>query len=135
MTKLTSFKLYRHADNPKEKEIHDKFQKQIIHDRDSGADKIIFGTKDTYQSIPKEYLTDREKQIMLGTIQWLGSHVGECFLRDCGFVTRENFEREKNYGTPVSLEELVDHYKTQFLKPYQFKELLEAWAEKQTIKS
>lgn len=132
---LTSFKVYRHADNPKEKELHDKFSQQYLQAEYQFVDKVIFGTKDEAQSIPNDYLTDREKQIMLGTIQWLGSAVGEGFLRTCGFVTRENFKREKNYGTPVSLEELVDHYKTQFLKPYQFKELLEAWAEKQTIKS
>lgn len=92
MTKedLQSFKTYRFVREPKEKELHDKFNKEVINDNRNMADKIVFGTVDDYQAIPKDYLTDREKQIMLGTIQWLGSHVGQCFLRDCGFELKEN---------------------------------------------
>jgi hypothetical protein len=34
---------------------------------------------------PLEYLSEREKKIMISTIQWLGSPVGQGFLKECGF--------------------------------------------------
>lgn len=86
---LQSFKSYRFIREPKEKELHDKFNKTVIKDNRNMADKIIFGTKDDYQAIPTEYLTDREKRIMLGTVQWLGSNVGQSFLRECGFKLKQ----------------------------------------------
>lgn len=76
---MKGYKTYRHAQNPKEKELHDKFLKN--HNED--ADLIVFGH--TSQLIPNDYLTDRERKIVLSTIQWLGSPVGKSFLKDCGF--------------------------------------------------
>lgn len=81
---ISGFKKYRHENNPKEKELHDKFISQIIN-KNELIDKIVFGTKDQAQNIPKDYLTDREKQIAITLIQWFGSHVGEVFLKDCGY--------------------------------------------------
>jgi len=80
---IESFKTYRHSNNPKEKELHDKFKDDHIHE--PYIDFIIFPPKDDYQNYPIEYLTERDKRVMLSTIQWLGSSVGTSFLRECGF--------------------------------------------------
>ena len=48
-------------------------------------DYIVFGSLRPSQDIPDDYLSDREKNIVLSTIQWLGSPVGQGFLRDCDF--------------------------------------------------
>ncbi len=31
-------------------------------------------------------LSDRDRQVAATVVQWLGSHVGQCFLRDLGYV-------------------------------------------------
>lgn len=83
---IDGFKTYRHESNPKEKELHDKFLKEYINgDSVRNVDILIFPTSNPSQTIAIDTLSDREKQIMLSTIQWLGSHVGQSFLRDCGF--------------------------------------------------
>lgn len=82
---MEGFKTERHEQNPKEKEFHDKFLRH--HNRDGYADmeNIVFGN----DGRPKGSLTDREKQIVVSTIQWLGSPVGQGFLSDCGFTKTE----------------------------------------------
>lgn len=79
---VKSFKTHRHENNPKEKEFHDTFIEQ--HSGSRGMDFIVFGQREGSMT-PKDYLTDREKQIVLSTIQWLGSSVGQGFLNSCGF--------------------------------------------------
>jgi hypothetical protein len=80
-------KEYRFKDNPKEKEMHDKFIE--IFKRDSSANRclsaIIFGWQNDNQTTPERYLTDDEENICLNLIQWLGSPVGQSFLSECGF--------------------------------------------------
>lgn len=80
-------KEYRFKDNPKEKEMHDKFIEMFK--RDSSANRclsaIIFGWQNDNQTTPERYLTDDEENICLNLIQWLGSPVGQSFLRECGF--------------------------------------------------
>lgn len=77
-------KQYRFENNPQEKILHDKFiEKFAENSKDLSA--IIFGWANTFQSIPNRYLTEQEEDICLTMIQWLGSPVGECFLRDCGY--------------------------------------------------
>jgi len=83
-------KEYRFKDNPKEEELHDKFISMF---ESSGmANKtlsaIIFGWENDRQNCPKEYLTEREEDICLNLIQWLGSPVGQGFLDSCGFVLK-----------------------------------------------
>jgi hypothetical protein len=86
MSKIKGFKDYRHETNPKEKEFHDKFLKSHDRERYNDMDFIVFGhSKSDTGTLPDDYLTDREKQIVLSTIQWLGSPVGQGFLLDCGF--------------------------------------------------
>lgn len=84
--KLEGFKTYRHASNPKEKEFHDKFLEEHINDRNARIDLLVFSPANEAQTRAVDTLSDREKQIMLSTIQWLGSPVGQHFLRTCGFV-------------------------------------------------
>lgn len=83
---MKSNKEYRFKDNPKEKEFHDKF-KELFEQNTLSA--IVFGWKDDRQNYPKEYLNEREEDICINIIQWLGSPVGQGFLNSCGFVTPE----------------------------------------------
>jgi len=78
---MEGFKSYRHNSNPKEKELHDKFVKEHLDE----ADFIVFGQKEGTGFVPKDYLNDREQKIVISTIQWLGSPVGQSFLKECGF--------------------------------------------------
>ena len=83
-------KEYRFQDNPKEKEFHDKFKGMFDLDYTNSLllSAIIFGWDDDRQSYPKEYLTEREEDICLNLIQWLGSPVGQGFLDNCGFIPK-----------------------------------------------
>jgi hypothetical protein len=85
---MASYKNHRHLLNPKEKEFHDKFLKNHNRQGYEDMDLIVFG-HGPESSRPKDYLTDREKKIVLSSIQWLGSPVGQSFLRDCGFNNPE----------------------------------------------
>lgn len=84
---LEGFKKYRHNDNPKEKEFHDKFIKDYIDCEKCTCpvDLLVFPACNNSVMHPSDYLTDREKRIVISAIQWLGSPVGQSFLRDCGF--------------------------------------------------
>lgn len=82
---MEGFKTHRHKNNPKEKELHDKFIKEHIENNDSPFDLIIFPSVVNYEWTPSDHLSDREKQIVITTIQWLGSPLGQSFLKDCGF--------------------------------------------------
>ena len=37
---------------------------------------------------PKEWVTDKEKEIIMTVIQWLGTPVGKSFLGNCGFTKK-----------------------------------------------
>ena len=50
------------------------------------ASSIVFGVKEGTGFYPNEYLTEREEKIVLATIQWLGTPVGQ------GFITNFNEE-------------------------------------------
>jgi hypothetical protein len=81
---MEGHKTYRHLQNPKEKEIHDNFLKNHNRQGYEDMDLIVFG-HGSESLRPNDYLNDREKKIVLSTIQWLGSPVGQSFLIDCGF--------------------------------------------------
>lgn len=80
---MKSLKQHRFGQNPQEKILVDEFTKQFS--RDVTVDLIVFGHPPDSVN-PKDYLSDRERDIVVSTIQWLGSHVGECFLESCGYV-------------------------------------------------
>ena len=88
---MKGYNIHRHESNPKEKELHDKFIAVVLNDKHSHQmlDRIIFGTKDMAQDIPKEELDHRETKICVTLIQWLGSPWGQGFLRDCGFELKD----------------------------------------------
>lgn len=83
------FNTHRHAHNPKERQLHDNFVKEYINGYLCANDirDIVFTTS---IGDPKEYLTDREKRIVISTIQWLGSPVGQGFLNSNGFVLQND---------------------------------------------
>tara|TARA_R110000851_G_scaffold47424_2_gene115165 strand:- start:15686 stop:15946 length:261 start_codon:yes stop_codon:yes gene_type:complete len=85
---MKGYKNYRHSQNPKEKEFHDKFLKEH-NSQYEDMDLIVFGHGSQSFS-PNDYLTDREKKIILSTIQWLGSPVGQGFLNECGFIVKDD---------------------------------------------
>lgn len=86
---VEGFKVYRHASNPKEEELHDEFVSQMS-TRD--MDYIVFGHKNSPSgSTPDDYLSERERRIVVSTIQWLGSPVGQTFLRRLGYCEEEEF--------------------------------------------
>lgn len=82
LSELT-FKGHRLSQNPMELKHLEVFKQKVDGKYSPNAmDFLVFGQEG---SSPKDFLTDREKQIVYSTIQWLGSHVGECYLRDCGY--------------------------------------------------
>ena len=72
-------KTHRHSNNPLEKKLHDSFIKHHIND----IEMICVDSDDGME--PNRYLTDDEKRIVISTVQWLGSSVGQGFLEEIGF--------------------------------------------------
>jgi hypothetical protein len=62
MINMEGFKKYRHENNPKEKEFHDKFIED--HGRNEDMDLIVFGQSSQIFK-PNDYLTDKEKRIVI----------------------------------------------------------------------
>lgn len=88
---MKSNKTYRFETNPQEKVLHDQFIKEFDGERGSFLlSAIIFGWVDGRQSYPKEFLTEKEEDICLNLIQWLGSPVGQGFLDQCGYELKNN---------------------------------------------
>jgi hypothetical protein len=86
---MKTFKEHRFENNPQEKIFVNEFIKDhgfYAHD----IDLIVFGQHPNNSMSPKDYLSDREKDIVLSTIQWLGSPVGQRFLDRCGFEPKKN---------------------------------------------
>jgi len=79
-------KTYRHDRNPLEKQLHDSFIKSNGSVEDMSM--ICLSSNDGMR--PDRYLTDEECSIVISTVQWLGSHVGQSFLRENGFELKEN---------------------------------------------
>jgi len=82
LSELT-FKPYRLSENPMELKhlevFNTKFDSKYSPNQ---MDYLVFGQNG---SSPKDFLSDREKQIVYSTLQWLGSHVGQCYLQECGY--------------------------------------------------
>lgn len=75
-------KTYRHKDNPDEKMFHDKFIEHFVTGKQS-LERIMFNTND--YGNPDRIATEYDETNAITLIQWLGSPVGQGFLRDCGF--------------------------------------------------
>lgn len=79
---------HRFKQNPLEEQICNHFIKEM--EKYEQLDRIIFGSRDEAQVFPKDTLTDRERDICATLIQWLGSPVGQSFLRHNGFERKDN---------------------------------------------
>jgi hypothetical protein len=87
---MKGYKTDRHKNNPKEKEFHDKFIELFEGSWPYEMDLVVFKPKlSSYYFPENDSLTDREKRIVISTIQWLGSPVGQKFLNDVGFVNKK----------------------------------------------
>ena len=78
---MNTYKEYRFKNNPKEQEFVEKFWKE--YGKYPLMEQIVFGTDE--RGLSKDNLSEREELIVLSTIQWLGSPVGQGFLNSCGF--------------------------------------------------
>lgn len=87
---MKSNREYRFKDNPKELEFNNKFKEMFAADNMSKKtlSAIVFGWENDRQDYPKEFLTEKEEDICLNLIQWLGSPVGIGFLDSCGFIEK-----------------------------------------------
>lgn len=103
---MKSNKEYRVNDKPKEKEFHDKFSEMFPSNTvvNKPLSAIVFGFKNGTVSLSNDYLNDREEDICLNIIKWLGSNVGKNFLNYCGFEEVE--EKNMEEITPTVLHEL-----------------------------
>ncbi len=70
------FRPYRLSDemNTKELVIVQELTKELEYNQ-SFLEQIA-----AVENTDDKYLSERERQIVLSTIQWMGTHVGECFL-------------------------------------------------------
>lgn len=78
---------HRLSENPQELKCLEVFRKNVGQYSNNSMDYLVFGQKDN--NSPNDFLSEREKQIVYSTIQWLGTHVGECYLRDCGYELKK----------------------------------------------
>lgn len=81
-------KKYRHADNPEEKRFYDAAMD--MENRHWSAVTLPLNDRGTE---PSRCLTEDEKQLVINTIQWLGSPVGQGFLRDMGYEKKAEPEK------------------------------------------
>jgi hypothetical protein len=81
--KIKTFNAHRRADNPLEAKIYQVASEWNLKDG-LHFHRAIMGV--TEMGTPKSYLTYKEEQILFTALQWLGSPVGQSFLRECGFT-------------------------------------------------
>lgn len=83
---MKTFKEYRFENNP----LEELFVKEFIKENKDYFDleAIIFGYKNNSLITTNDTLSERERNIILTTIQWLGSPVGQGFLYNCGFIKK-----------------------------------------------
>lgn len=82
---MEGFKTHRHEQNPKEKEIHDKFVEWYCGPGIGSFDLLVFPPRDNDQTMAVDELTDRERRIVITMVQWMGTPLGQSLLRECGF--------------------------------------------------
>lgn len=95
-------KQYRFEDNPLEKLFHDRFIEMMARDKRSREtlSAIVSGWSNDKQNEPKKHLTEEEETICINLIQWLGSPVGQGFVRDVHeefkkHDSKESYQRDK----------------------------------------
>lgn len=77
---------YRFADNPEERRFAEAWQR--TNDQGRTLDHLLDPRKgEPFGSPPRA--EDREREVAATIVQWLGSPVGQGFLRDLGYVRGE----------------------------------------------
>lgn len=81
---IETFNKHRRNDPSNSQEIKNyetacEYFKNYRHFFDMG----VFGSDKGFN--PNDFLSCREEQIVFSLIQWLGTHVGQSFLRECGY--------------------------------------------------
>ena len=84
-SRTEGFKTYRHTQNPKEEEFHDKFIEWYLSPGSGNVDLLVFPPADDHQTYAVDTLTDREIRIVITMIQWMGTPLGQSLMRECGF--------------------------------------------------
>lgn len=84
-----AYRFKKRDDNEQERVFAEKWQD--INDDESRTTLAHLLAEDPNSPYPPEP-SDRDKMVAATVIQWLGSPVGQGFLRDCGFVAKR---REK----------------------------------------
>lgn len=83
-------KAYRFEQNPVEEKLVKEFIKEFTEfNRIDILEDLVL--TDEIKLEPNgenpHFLTEREQNIILNIVQWMGSHVGQCFLEECGYIT------------------------------------------------
>ena len=78
--KTSGFKEYRLKKDDKYYAKEIKALEIFNQDHLEHASSIVFGVKEGAGFYPNDYLTEREEKIVLATIQWLGTPVGQGFI-------------------------------------------------------
>lgn len=81
---------YRLTDNPEEQRFADAWQAH--NDTGRTLDLLLDPLHSARTDFPP-FAEDREREVAATVVQWLGSHVGQGFLRDIGYVKADD-ERE-----------------------------------------
>jgi hypothetical protein len=87
---MKSHNEYRLDSNPDEQVFNNNFQKMFERHNLDTLSAIVFGWNDDRQKYPKDILSEREEDICISLIQWLGSPVGKGFLDKCGFTPKKD---------------------------------------------
>ena len=77
-------KEYRFKDNPLEKAFYEKWKEDHV-SRNMKSHTTLEYLLAENPNEPMGECTDRDEYVASIVIQWLGSSVGQSFLRDCGF--------------------------------------------------
>lgn len=79
--KTTGFHTHRFADNPEERRFAEAWER--MNGQSSAVTTFLLRGDDVEGYV--EGASDRERAIVATVIQWLGSPVGQGFLRDLGY--------------------------------------------------
>jgi len=85
---MSSTKEYRFKYNPREKVFYDEWVASHESRRGKSHTTLEYLLA-VDPNKPMGECTDRDDDVAALVIQWLGSPVGVSFLRDCGFVPKE----------------------------------------------
>ena len=83
---METYNSHRHASNPEEENFYKKFLEHINNNSDDISCIVFPPDFRSGGRYPSDTLNPREENIVITTIQWLGSPVGQNFLRECGFT-------------------------------------------------